>query len=223
MSRIFSVEDDKDIQDLLKFSLSGFGHEITVFDNAERLMQSMDGKNKPDLILLDIMLPGMDGIETLKQLKNGRYKNIPVIMLTAKSTEMNIVAGLELGADDYVTKPFSIIELSARINANLRKAKKEDKIEIGNILIDTASHEVYIDGHIIALTVKEFELLYALLSSPNTVLKRDDLLSSIWGYEYLGETRTLDMHIKTLRTKIKGAAGTIETVRGIGFKFCPEE
>jgi len=222
MRKIFSVEDDKDLQDLLKFSLNGFGYDITVMPCAEDLFEILK-TDIPDLILLDIMLPGMDGSEALKLLKkDARYKDIPIIMLTAKTSEMNIVSGLNIGADDYIIKPFSVMELSARINAQLRKTILPEKIKSGNIIIDIASREAYMNEEPLSLTLKEFELLYALIKSPNIVQKRDDLLSTIWGYEYLGETRTLDMHIRTLRAKLKTYANNIVTVRGVGFKYDPK-
>lgn len=223
MRKIFSVEDDKDLQDLLRFSLGGFGYEIEVFPAAEDLFEALKTA-VPDLILLDIMLPKMDGSEALRLLKkDARYKDIPVIMLTAKTSEMNIVSGLNIGADDYITKPFSVMELSARINAQLRKTVKPEKIETGNIVMDLSSRDAYLDGTPLSLTLKEFELLYALIKNPNTVQKREDLLGTIWGYEYIGETRTLDMHIRTLRLKLKEYADNIITVRGIGFKYIPDK
>ena len=194
MSLIWSVEDDKDLQDLLRFSLGGFGYDIELFDCAEDLFAKLEKGSAPDLILMDVMLPGMDGMAALKQLKNNTgTKKIPVIMLTAKATEANIVGGLNYGADDYMTKPFSVMELSARINANLRKNAKEEVLEADGIRMDTASHECTMDGKKLSLTIKEF------------------------GYE--GETRTLDMHVRTLRGKLGDHAKKLVTVRGIGFKY----
>ncbi|MDR0426140.1 MAG: response regulator transcription factor [Clostridiales bacterium] len=222
MHTIFSVEDDRDLQDLLRFSLSGFGYDVSLFDTAEAMLAVLETE-KPDLFLLDIMLPGMDGIEALKILKgNPRYAAIPVIMLTAKGTEMNIVSGLDAGADDYITKPFSVMELSARINAQLRKTAKPDRIAAEGIEMDMDAREAYIEGRPLQLTAKEFELLYALIKNAGKVQKREALLSGIWGYAYFGETRTLDMHIRTLRAKLNGYADRVVTVRGIGFKYCPQ-
>lgn len=220
MSLIYSVEDDKDLQDLLRFSLGGFGYDVELFDSAEDLFAKMAKDELPDLILLDVMLPGMDGIAALKEIRqNPKYRRIPVIMLTAKATEANIVVGLNSGADDYMTKPFSVMELSARINANLRKAEKKEVLEADGIRMDLASHECTIDGKKTSLTIKEFALLAELLRSVGKVRTRDDLLKDIWGYGYEGETRTLDMHVRTLRGKLGDHAHNLVTVRGMGFKY----
>ena len=220
MSLIYSVEDDKDLQDLLRFSLGGFGYDIELFDDAEALFETLENGHRPDLILLDVMLPGMDGIAALNLLKgNSRYKKIPVIMLTAKATEANIVGGLNYGADDYMTKPFSVMELSARINANLRKTAKDEILEADGIRLDLSSHECLIDGRKVSLTIKEFALLAELLRSVNKVRTREELLENIWGYGYEGETRTLDMHVRTLRGKLGDHASKLVTVRGMGFKY----
>lgn len=220
MSLIYSVEDDKDLQDLLRFSLGGFGYDVELFDSAEDLFAKMAKDELPDLILLDVMLPGMDGIAALKEIRqNPKYRRIPVIMLTAKATEANIVVGLNSGADDYMTKPFSVMELSARINANLRKAEKKEVLEADGIRMDLASHECTIDGKKASLTIKEFALLAELLRSVGKVRTRDDLLKDIWGYGYEGETRTLDMHVRTLRGKLGDHARNLVTVRGMGFKY----
>lgn len=216
--KIFSVEDNQEIQDLLQFSLSNFGYDVSIFDTAEKMFEAFDGGSLPDLILLDIMLPGMSGTDALQKLKTSTLtESIPVIMLTAKSSEINIVSGLELGADDYITKPFSVMELAARVKANLRKYAKVSVDD--NIVINTTSHEVFIDGEKTHLTLTEFQLLNVLMSNKNNVLKREDLLNDIWGYDYYGETRTLDMHIKAIRAKLGKYAGRIETVRGVGFKY----
>ena len=220
MSLIWSVEDDKDLQDLLRFSLGGFGYDIELFDCAEDLFAKLEKGTAPDLILMDVMLPGMDGMAALKQLKNNTgTKKIPVIMLTAKATEANIVGGLNYGADDYMTKPFSVMELSARINANLRKNAKEEVLEADGIRMDTASHECTMDGKKLSLTIKEFALLAELLRAVGKVKTREQLLGEIWGYGYEGETRTLDMHVRTLRGKLGNHAKKLVTVRGIGFKY----
>ena len=177
MSLIWSVEDDKDLQDLLRFSLGGFGYDIELFDCAEDLFAKLEKGSAPDLILMDVMLPGMDGMAALKQLKNNTgTKKIPVIMLTAKATEANIVGGLNYGADDYMTKPFSVMELSARINANLRKNAKEEVLEADGIRMDTASHECTMDGKKLSLTIKEFALLAELLRAAGKVKTREQLL-----------------------------------------------
>lgn len=224
MHKIFSVEDDKDIQDLLMFSLTGFGYDVELFGAAEDLLDALESGKKPGLILLDIMLPGIDGIEALDKIKSDpRFSEIPVIMLTAKSAEMNIVGGLEKGADDYISKPFSVLELSARINARLRRTQKDETAIGGGIVMDPSSHEATHNGKPLELTKKEFALLFTLIKHPNKVINRDDLLKDIWGYDYLGETRTLDMHIRSLRQKLGSAAKDIVTVRGLGFKYCPSK
>jgi two-component system alkaline phosphatase synthesis response regulator PhoP len=225
MFKIYSVEDNKDIQDLLKFSLSGFGYEVTLFGSAEELFGFLDkNPGRPALFLMDIMLPGMSGDDALVRLKkDARFRDIPVIMLTAKTTEMNIVQGLENGADDYITKPFSVVELAARIKANIRKAEPPKSLAAGGVRLDAAAREAYCDDTPLFLTLKEFDLLYALVKSPNAVCERGKLLGEIWGYEYLGETRTLDMHIRTLRGKLGKAGDKIVTVRGIGYKYVPEK
>ncbi|GHV02093.1 DNA-binding response regulator [Clostridia bacterium] len=223
MLKIYSIEDNKDIQELLKFSLTNFGYEAILFSSAEELFSFLDkSRERPDLFLMDIMLPGMSGDDAMILLKKDpRFKGVPVILLTAKATEMNIVRGLESGADDYIAKPFSVMELSARIKANIRKTERPKALEAGGIRLDSASREAYLHGKPVSLTLKEFDLLYALVKSPDAVCERGKLLDEIWGYEYLGETRTLDMHIRTLRGKLGKAGDRIVTVRGIGYKYCP--
>ena len=197
------------MQDLLRFSLGGFGYDIELFDCAEDLFAKLEKWSAPDLILMDVMLPGMDGMAALKQLKNNTgTKKIPVIMLTAKATEANIVGGLNYGADDYMTKPFSVMELA-----------KEEVLEADGIRMDTASHECTMDGKKLSLTIKEFALLAELLRAAGKVKTREQLLGEIWGYGYEGETRTLDMHVRTLRGKLGDHAKKLVTIRGIGFKY----
>ncbi len=226
MALIFSVEDNPDIQELLQCSLKNFGYELQQFETAEEMLKVLE-IIRPDLILLDIMLPGMDGMAALKRLKKGaRSKNIPVIMLSAKSGEGSKVACLDAGADDYITKPFSVMELNSRIKANLRKRGAADVLESMGIKLDLRSRAAYLEGRAIHLTLKEFELLKALMAAEGEVLTRESLLSGIWGFDYLGETRTLDMHIKALRGKIKDDAesGTkIVTMRGVGFMWVGEK
>ena len=179
----------------------------------------------PELILLDIMLPGEDGISLLKQLKASvKTQDIPVIMMTAKGTEYDKVMGLDLGADDYVTKPFGTMELISRIKAVLRRSKKnsvkiEDKIALGHIVMDVKKHEVQADGQVVTLTLKEFELLKRMMKNPDIVLTRDQLLEDIWGYDFDGETRTVDVHVRTLRQKLGSAGEQIQTVRGVGYRM----
>ena len=173
--------------------------------------------------MLDIMLPGEDGIEILKKLRNNaKTKNIPVIMVTAKGSEYDKVVGLDTGADDYITKPFGMMELVSRIKAVLRRTtreKEETKYQIGNLVIDVEKHKVKVDGKSVTLTLKEFELLEKLMKNRHIVLTRDRLLEEIWGYDFSGETRTVDVHVRTLRQKLGDAGELIETVRGVGYRI----
>ena len=222
---IFIVEDDESIRELLKYTLSSEGFDVSVFENAESMLAALKTK-MPKLILLDIMLPDMDGIEALTIIRE-EYKtvNTKVIMLTAKNSEINKVSGLNLGADDYITKPFSVLELVARIKANLRKYAVELSDEIlsyKQLKIHTASREVFVGENKINLTMKEFELLKILMQNLGNVMERDFLLEKIWGYNYFGQTRTLDIHIKTLREKLGECGDFIITYRGVGYAFKEE-
>lgn len=224
---IFAVEDESHIQQLIKYNLEATGYRVVTFESGESLLNEC--KNTiPDLFLLDIMLPGMDGLEVCRQLRqNQRSKNIPIIMLTAKSEEFDKVLGLELGADDYITKPFSVRELCARVKALLRRANtvtSEDSeiVKHGDISIDCTRREVTKEGQLIELPLKEFELLKMLIVNKGKVLPRELLLEKIWGFDYYGETRTVDVHIRYLRQKIEDDDNNpiyIETVRGIGYRF----
>jgi len=227
---VFSVEDDENIRELLEFSLSNFGFEVTVFNDAEAMMAEMQ-KRTPHLILLDIMLPKMSGTDAIRIIRaNDRFEKIPVIFLTAKESEASKVTGLNLGADDYVVKPFSILELVARMNAHLRRSKKENdektSLSVGTIRMDLETRQVFKDGHEIKLTLKEFNLFRKLVENHGKVVLREDILTDVWGYDFLGETRTLDMHIRSLREKI-GDDGKnpkiIITIRGIGYACAREE
>lgn len=177
----------------------------------------------PELVLLDIMLPGEDGLEILKKLKNSsKTKDIPVIMVTAKGSEYDKVVGLDSGADDYVTKPFGMMELISRIKAVLRRSGKQQdktKLSVGEICLDTKKHEVKVDGESVVLTLKEFELLEKLMRNQGIVLTRDQLLTEIWGYDFDGETRTVDVHIRTLRQKLGEQGSLVKTVRGVGYRI----
>ena len=219
---IFMVEDDESIRELVKYALESENFDVSAFENAETMLAALKEK-KPKLILLDIMLPGMDGIEALKIIRE-EYKtvNIKVIMLTAKNSEINKVSGLNLGADDYITKPFSVLELVARIKANLRKYAvelSEDILSYKQLKIHTASREVFIGETKINLTMKEFDLLKTLLYNLGNIVEREKLLEKVWGYEYFGQTRTLDIHIKTLREKLGEYGKFILTYRGVGYSF----
>lgn len=217
---IFCVEDDSNIRELVVYTLNSTGMEACGCENGKDLMKAME-KTKPELILLDIMLPGEDGMQILKRLKtSSKTKEIPVILVTAKGAEYDIVNGLDSGADDYVCKPFGMMELVSRIKAVLRRTKKEkDELEIENLKIDFVKHEVTVDGEVIGLTLKEFELLKRFVKHPDVVLTRDRLLEEVWGYEFAGESRTLDVHIRTLRQKLGNAGEMIRTVRGVGYRL----
>ena len=177
----------------------------------------------PELIILDIMMPEMDGLEVLKKLRSeAAYKDIPVIMATAKGTEMDKIGGLNSGADDYLVNPFGVMEMVARVKAVLRRTTKEEvtgDITVGNITLKETEHKVIADGEKVELTHKEFEILKLFMQNPNMVFSRDKLMSEIWGMDYIGETRTVDMHIKTLRQKLKDAGGQIKTVIGVGYRL----
>lgn len=216
MPLIYSVEDDESIRELLECTMDASGFRIVTFPDAESMLDRLEQK-KCDLILMDIMLPHMDGIEALKHVK-AKYSDLPVILLSAKGTELNKVKGLEAGADDYIAKPFGILELIARIKARLRGTQKKN-LEYENIRMDDGAHTVKVAEEEILLTIKEYELLKYLLLNTGSVVKRDDLLSDIWGIDFDGETRTLDMHIMSLRSKLKSAGDVISTVRGVGYSI----
>ncbi len=226
MARILVVDDEEYIQELLKFNLEKEGFEVVLADDGG---QALEYTNKllPDLVILDIMLPGMDGLEVCKLLRRTpQLSSIPVIMLTARGEELDKVLGLELGADDYLTKPFSPRELVARVKARLRRhggtPQSRNRIMIGNLIIDTESFRVISQGKSLDLTPKELELLKYLASSPGKVFSREDLLEEIWGYDYAGDTRTVDVHIRHLRQKIETDPANpqyLETIRGAGYRF----
>jgi len=224
---IFAVEDEIHIQQLIKYNLESNGYKVETFDMGEKLLDECKN-NIPDLFLLDIMLPGMDGLEVCRQLRqNPRTKNIPIIILTAKNEEFDKVLGLELGADDYITKPFSVRELVARVKALFRRVNNSSQseneiISFGNISIDCTRREVFKEDTILDLPLKEFELLKLLMLNKGKVLSREMLLEKVWGFDYYGETRTVDVHIRYLRQKIEEDDSNpifIETVRGIGYRF----
>lgn len=220
MALIYIVEDDKNISEIESFSLKNSGHTVLEFDCAKDFYKRLSEKI-PDLVLLDIMLPDEDGLSILKRIRNvPETKRIPVIMVTAKTTEIDKVKGLDSGADDYLTKPFGVMELISRVKALLRRSRNmgEDKVlSIGNIILDGEKHTVFVDGEVCELTYKEYELLKLLLQNKGIVLSRDIIMDRIWSIDYEGESRTLDVHIKTLRQKL-GTAGTlIKTVRNVGY------
>ena len=228
MERIYVVEDDDNIRDLIKIALEGFGYEVSAHELAEEALKSME-TDKPALAVFDLMLPGMDGLSAIRKIrKNDSLKDIPILVLTAKDREFDKVAGLDGGADDYMTKPFGVMELAARIRSLLRRSTKnqgsEDELDQYCLNLNKKTREGYCDGVKVELTLKEFELLQYLMENHNKVVTRDELLNHIWGYDYDGETRTLDMHIRTLRQKLGENGGScIKTVRGVGYRFIKTE
>ena len=216
---VFCVEDDDNIRELVIYTLETTGLKAKGFADGPAFMEALAFET-PELILLDIMLPGEDGLELLKRLKSSaKTKNIPVIMVTAKGSEYDV--GLDSGADDYVTKPFGMMELVSRIKAVLRRTvRAEDKsdMELSGVYVNVKKHEVTVDGQVVALTLKEFELLEKLMRNQGIVLTRDQLLTDIWGYDFDGETRTVDVHIRTLRQKLGEKGRIICTVRGVGYR-----
>ena len=227
---IFCVEDDTSIRDLMVYALKTSGFDACGFNDGTELFEALGAAGEsdlPELIMLDIMLPGEDGLEILRKLKeNPVTSSIPVIMATAKGTEFDKVIGLDTGADDYLTKPFGMMEMNARVKAVLRRsgAKEENSniIEQGNLKINMESHTVTVGEDKVNLTLKEFEILHLFMQNTDRVFTRDELLSSVWGMNYTGETRTVDVHIGTLRTKIGEYGKRIETVRGVGYRFRSE-
>ena len=222
---IFCVEDDNGIRDLMIYTLNASGFEAKGFANPESFWNTLK-EEKPDLIMLDIMLPGEDGISILKKLRNSPVtEDIPVIMATAKSTEYDKVIGLDTGADDYLTKPFGMMEMVSRVKAVLRRSGHIEKptdekiLKAGNLEMNLNKHDVTTCGQKIQLTLKEYELLQLFMENPGLVFSRDRLLSRIWGIDFIGESRTVDVHIGTLRTKLLDCGKYIETVRGVGYKF----
>jgi len=222
---IFCVEDDISIRDLMIYALRTSGFEARGFNDGSELFEAMQNEDeKPQLIMLDIMLPGEDGMVILQKLKaNPATRKIPVIMATAKGTEFDKVIGLDTGADDFLTKPFGMMEMIARVNAVLRRAgtneEEETIIEIGELNLNVPARKVLVAGEEVVLTLKEFELLKLFMENPEHVFTRETLLSNIWGIDYVGETRTVDVHIGTLRTKLKECGRYIETVRGVGYRL----
>ena len=220
---IYCVEDDDDIRELMLYTLRTTGFEAQGFPNSELFWQAME-QVKPDLILLDIMLPGSDGLSSLEELRAKKSsESIPVIMATAKGTEFDKVKGLDMGADDYLVKPFGMMEMISRIKAVLRRTQshvQEDKtLTIGSISLDVQNYTVKKDNKVIHLTLKEFELFALLMKNPNRVFTRQELLNQVWGEHFVGETRTLDVHIGTLRTKLGDASHLIKTIRGVGYRL----
>ncbi|QZY57156.1 response regulator [Crassaminicella profunda] len=225
--KVLVVDDEQHIIELIQFNLESNGYDVITSENGEDAIAVAE-EEMPDVIILDLMLPGIDGFEACKKIRNNeKTRKIPIIMLTAKGEEMDKVLGLELGADDYLTKPFSVRELIARIKAVLRRFEEVPKeviktIKVNDIVMDIEKHEVMKSGEKIELTLKEFELLQILARNRGKVLSRNFLLDEVWGYDYFGETRTVDVHIRHLRKKIEDNDRYpvyIETIRGIGYKM----
>ncbi len=219
---IWCVDDDNTIRDIEVYTLTQTGFEAKGFADGISMLEALKTE-KPELIVLDIMLPGKDGVEVLKEIRsNPETRKIPVIMATAKGTEMDKIQGLDTGADDYLVKPFGVMEMVSRIKAVLRRCEpdeKEEVLSIGEITLSDKEHLVTVNGEKVVLTFKEFEILKLFMSNPGIVFSRDKLLSEVWGIDYLGESRTVDMHIKTLRQKLGDAGALIETVIGVGYKM----
>ena len=220
MALIYVVEDDKNIQEIETFALANVGYEVKGFDTAMDFYEALNDTT-PDLILLDIMLPDEDGLSIVKKLRTRQDTVlVPVIMVTAKTTEIDKVKGLDLGADDYITKPFGVMELISRVKALLRRTQsvaEETKICHGEIRMDNDKHAVFVGDEPCELTFKEYELLKYLMINAGIVLSRDKIMDQVWGFEYEGESRTVDMHIKTLRQKLGAAGSCIKTIRNVGY------
>lgn len=226
--KILVVDDEEHILELIRYNLDAAGYDVIEASDGDDAVKNAINE-VPDLILLDLMLPGKDGYDVCRELRsNGKTKSVPIIMLTAKSEEIDKILGLELGADDYITKPFSVRELMARVKAVLRRYTKSDesseKFVFGDIEADFENHSVICAGEKIELTLKEFELLEVLVKNRGKILTREMLLDKIWGYEYIGESRTVDVHIRYLRKKVEKDDKNpkfIETIRGVGYRFNP--
>lgn len=221
---LYVVEDDDNIRDLLVIALQGFGYQIRAFENAEDALKSIE-KDKPSLAVFDLMLPGMDGLSAIHKIRSMKdVGNIPIMILTAKDRETDKVLGLDGGADDYMTKPFGVLELAARIRTLIRRSglggSKEERMTYESITIDKSTREVTENGRKVELTLKEFELLAYLMENQKRVAERNEILNQVWGYEFDGGTRTLDMHIRTLRQKLGERSGSlIKTIRGVGYRL----
>ncbi len=221
MFKIYCVEDDESIRQLIVYALENAGFKAKGFEKGEEFFSKLYSQI-PDLILLDIMLPGEDGLKILEKLKkNPNLREIPVIMITAKASEIDKVRGLDMGADDYIAKPFGVMELISRVKALLRRTKKSlpsNNLSLSGIALDYEKRRVSVEGKIINLTYKEFELLYILLENQEIVLTREILMNRIWGFDFQGETRTVDVHIATLRQKLGEKGKLIQTIRNVGYK-----
>ena len=219
--KIWCVEDDININNLVVYALESSGYEAKGFTTYADFSEEIK-KAKPHLIILDVMLPDVDGMQILSELRNERStKDIPVIMLTARTAEIDKVHALDMGADDYVPKPFGVMELLSRVRAVLRRSTpkaSQDIITCGNIVVYSNQHRVEVDGKVVDLTLKEYNLLYLLITNIGQVFTRKQLMDKVWGDTYVGESRTIDMHIKTLRQKLESGGDVIKTIRGVGYK-----
>lgn len=221
MALIYIVEDDASIREIEMIALKNSNYMVQAFDRASTFYAKIE-EIIPDLILLDIMLPDEDGYSIVRRLRsNSRTKKVPIIMVTAKTTEMDMVKGLDDGADDYIRKPFSLMELLSRVRALLRRSPQEEtgELQVGNILLDNERHIVLADNKNVVLTLKEYELLRYLMMNENIVLSREAIMSRVWDVDFEGETRTVDMHIKTLRQKLGDCGRQIRTIRGVGYSI----
>ena len=226
--RIFVIEDDENIRELVKVALEGYGYQVDAFETAEAALVEMEAV-KPALAIFDLMLPGMDGLAAIKKIREEKkLSEMPIIVLTAKDKEYDKVVGLDGGADDYMTKPFSVMELAARVRSLLRRSVRESQTHsseqesFGKLSLDRATREVFMEGELVALTYKEYELLTYLIENRMRVVPREELLDKLWDYNADIETRTLDIHIRTLRQKLGEEGGSyIRTVRSVGYRFVP--
>ena len=219
---IWCVEDDSSIRDIEVYALSSTGFEASGFEDGDSFWSALQSV-KPDLVVLDVMLPGKDGVTLLKMMKGSEeFRDIPVIMATARGSEYDKIQSLDLGADDYLVKPFGIMEMVSRVKAVLRRckpARESNLLKLDGLLLNPEEHTVTMDGQRLMLTFKEYELLHLFLSQPGTAFTREQLLSSVWNTDYMGETRTVDMHIRTLRQKLGKYGHIIETVRNVGYRL----
>ena len=225
--RIYIVEDDDSIRHLMKMALTSFSYEVTAFSLAEDALEAIE-KSIPDMVIFDIMLPGMSGVDATRILRSkAATQFLPIVMLTAKNTETDKVTGLDAGADDYIAKPFGIMELGARIRSILRRIEKiedlsADIISVSDLIVDNKTREVRRGDRVVDLTFKEYELFGLLVRERGRIVPRDELLSTVWGFDFIGETRTLDTHVRTLRQKLGDDADSpryIKTVRNVGYRF----
>ncbi len=221
MALIYVVEDDASIQEIEQMALKNSNYMVQVFDRASTFYRQLE-ELVPDLVLLDIMLPDEDGYQIVRTLRaNSRTRRVPVIMITAKTTEMDMIKGLDNGADDYIKKPFSVMELLSRVRALLRRAQEEapKQLLVGDVLLDDERHVVIADGSVLALTLKEYELLRYLMRNEGLAQSREAIVNHVWSADFEGESRTVDMHIKALRQKLGRAGGQIRTIRGVGYSI----